>query len=194
LLGRGSGSRAINRSLSWIDHAAGGLIRLLNSAGGQGLVGLGLLIRLDKRAENAAARESDVSDTVAFEVVLGAGVGALHRHRHPMETAETRGAEEEATGVDRLVALKAAILPESVVRLAKGNAREAVGQQAEVDGVEAVEEASCPCLGIRGRLRVDGLARLVQNRIHAVLPVLDILVIDRAVGVLGRHYVLVRAR
>ena len=96
-------------------------------------------------------------------------------------------------GVDRLISLETAVVLEPMVGLAKGDARKAVGQEAEVDGVEAVEETSSPWLGAGRRLGVDVLARLAQDLVHSLLPVLDILVIDRAVVVAlrSRHYVLV---
>lgn len=80
-----------------------------------------------------------------------------------------------------------------MVGLAKGDARKAVGQEAEVDGVEAVEEAGGPWLGVGRGLGVDVLARLAQDLVHLLLPVLDILVVDRAAVVVLRssHYVLV---
>ena len=85
--------------LGWVDHAAGGLVGLLDTGGGPGaggLAGLDLLVRLDEGAEDAAAGESDIGDAVALEVVLGTSVGALNRHGHPVEAAPTGGAEEEA--------------------------------------------------------------------------------------------------
>ncbi len=68
---------------------------------------------------------------------------------------------------------------------------EAVGHQAEVDGVEAVEEARGPDLGVLGRLGVHNLAGLAEHLVDAVLPVLDITIVDGAVSSVlgGRHRV-----
>ncbi len=54
------------------------------------------LVLLDERAEPAAARKSDVGEAGTLEVVLGADVGALHRHGHPVEPEAARSTEEEA--------------------------------------------------------------------------------------------------
>ena len=93
------GGGSISGRLGRVDHAAGGLVGLLDTGGGPsggGLAGLDLLVRLDKGAEDAAAGESNISDAVALEVVLGTSIGALNRHGHPVETAPARSTEEEA--------------------------------------------------------------------------------------------------
>lgn len=89
-------------------------------------------------------------------------------------------------GVDGLPALHAAILADAVMRLAKGDAGQAPCHQAGVDGVEAAKEGRAPGLGALGRLGVDVLAGFSQDLVEAVLPVLDIAVVDGAVARLGR--------
>ena len=76
---------------------------------------------------------------------------------------------------------------ETVVRLAEGDAGDAVADQAEVDGAEAAEEAVVPRLRVLGRLGVDVLAGPGQDVVDARLPVVDVLVVDGpvVVGVLG---------
>jgi hypothetical protein len=50
------------------------------------LAQLSLLVLLDEIAEGAAARDGDVGDAAALEVVLAADLGALHRLGDPVET------------------------------------------------------------------------------------------------------------
>lgn len=85
--------------------------------------------------------------------------------------------------VDGLPALKVAILADTVMRLAKGDARKAVGNEAGINGVEAVEEAGVPALRGLRRLGVDDLTRARQDVVEAVLPVVEVLLIDGAVVV-----------
>jgi len=104
-----------------------------------------------------------------------------------VKTEAASTAEEEAGGVDGLVTLHVGRLVKTMMSLAKGNARNAVGHEADIDGVEAAEEAIVPRLRVFGRLGVDMLARLGQDVVDASLPVLHILVVDGAIvmGVLG---------
>ena len=66
------------------------------------------------------------------------------------------------------------------MRLAKGNARNAAGDQAQVDRAEAGEEAVVPWLRIGRGLLVDMLAGPGENVVEASLPFLDVVVADRA--------------
>lgn len=59
--------------------------------------------------------------------------------------------------VDGLIALHLAVLAQPVVRLAKGDARQAVRDEAQVDGAAAAEQGVVPCLGGRGRGALDVL-------------------------------------
>jgi hypothetical protein len=70
------------------------------------------------------------------------------------------------------------------MRLAKGHARQAAGNEAGVDRVEAVEETGEPGLRALGRLGVDDLGGLGEEVVEAVLPVLDVTVVDGA-GIRG---------
>ena len=90
-------------------------------------------------------------------------------------------------GVDGLVAVHVGRLVKTMVGLAEGHAGNAVGDQAEVDGVKAAEEAVVPRLRALGRLGVDMLAGLGQDVVDPGLPVLHILIVDGAVvvGILG---------
>jgi len=144
------------------------------------LTGLSLLLLLGKIAEGAAAGEEDISDAVSLEVVLAADIGALHGLRNPVETNASRGKEEEARGVDGLIALHVAILAIPVVGLAEGDAWAAVRHQAEVDGAAASENLVMEVLGVGWGLGVDHLAGVAENMVEPVLPVLDIMVIDWA--------------
>lgn len=55
-----------------------------------------LLLLLDEIAKSAAARQRDIGQAAALEVVLLADVGTLHRHGDPPETDTARTAEEKA--------------------------------------------------------------------------------------------------
>lgn len=83
-------------------------------------------------------------------------------------------------GVDGFIALETAILAQPVMGLTKGNARNAAGDQAQVDGAEAGEEAVVPWLRIRRGLLVDVFAGPGENVVEASLPFLDVVVADRA--------------
>lgn len=72
----------------------------------------------------------------------------------------------------------------AVLDPAKGDAGQAPGDEACVDGVEAVKEAGEPRLGAGGRARVDVLRGRGQEGVGAVGPVLGIVVLERAVVVL----------
>ncbi len=89
-------SRLLRRSL--VDHASGvGLVLILDTGrrAVERLPGLGLLVLLDQGAEPTAAGESDISDAVALEVVLGADIGTLHRHGKPVQSEAATRAEEK---------------------------------------------------------------------------------------------------
>lgn len=58
--------------------------------------------------------------------------------------------------------------------LAECDARQAVGDQAGVNGVEAVKETGEPSLRTLGGLGVDDFARTRENIIEAVLPVVHV--------------------
>lgn len=69
-----------------------------------------------------------------------------------------------------------------MVRLAKGDARQAVRDEAQVDGAAAAEQGVVPWLGGRGRGTLDVLRGLGEHGVEALLPVLDIVVVDGAGG------------
>jgi len=144
------------------------------------LAELRFLLLLGQIAESAAAGEEDVSDTIALEVVFSANVGALHGLGDPVETDAGRGEEEEARGVDGLIALHVAILAVPVVGLAKGDAWAAVGHHAEVNGAAASKDGIPKVLGLGAGFAVDDLAGIAENVVEPVLPVLDIVVVDGA--------------
>jgi len=81
--------------LAGVSHALLGLVLLLHTTlGKEGLLVGSLLILLDEGAAATAAGDEDIADAVAFEVVLGANVGALHGEGNEGET-DARGADEE---------------------------------------------------------------------------------------------------
>lgn len=86
------------------------------------------------------------------------------------------------SGVDGLIALHLAVLTQPVVRLAKGDAWQAVRDQAQVDRAAAAEERVVPRLGRRGRGALDVVRGLGEHRVQALLPVLDVMVVDGAGG------------
>lgn len=90
-------------------------------------------------------------------------------------------------GVDRLVALHLAVLAQPVVRLAERDAWQAVGYETEVDRAAAPEQGAVPCLGRRGRGALDVLRGLGEHCVEALLPVLDIMVVDGPGGGLLRR-------
>ena len=73
---------------------------------------------------------------------------------------------------------------DAVVRLTKGDAGQAVGDEAGVDGVEAVEEAGEPAAGALRGLGVDVLARAREDVVEAVLPGVEVGGVDGAAAVL----------
>jgi hypothetical protein len=137
-----------------------------------------LLIGLHQCAARAAERRQKILDAAALEVVLLANVLALHGSGNPVDTEAWGAAEEEARSVDGLVAIEITVLAQTVVSLAEGNARNAASDQACVDWGEAREEGWEPALSSLVGARVDVLARSGENIVEAVLPVIDILVID----------------
>lgn len=68
------------------------------------------------------------------------------------------------------------------MRLAKGDAWQAVRDEAQVDGAAAAEERVVPRLGRRGRGALDVVPGLGEYRVQALLPVLDVVVVDGARG------------
>lgn len=74
-----------------------------------------------------------------------------------------------------------------MVSLAEGHARNTAGDQAEIDGLETGEKAGTPWAGIRRGWRRE-LLSVGHSLVEAVLPVLDITVIDGTTGgFLVRH-------
>lgn len=76
--------------------------------------------------------------------------------------------------------------------LAKGHARDAAGDGAQADGAEAAEEAVLPRLRRLGRLGVDMLARTGEDIIEAILPFVEVVMVDGTVVMCvclswGRH-------
>jgi len=100
---------------------------------------LNLLFCLHKIAESTATCRGDVDNTVALKVVSATDIRTLHGHGNPVETEAAGGAEHQASSVDGLVALEIGILAETMVCLAEGDAREAIGHEAKIDGVEAAK-------------------------------------------------------
>jgi len=148
------------------------------------LLVLGFLFLLDQVAESTAAGGGNVGDAGSLEVVLVADVHSLHGFWHPVETEAHGGKEEKARGVDGLVALHVAVLAGSVVGFTKGDAWAAVGYQAGINGAAAAKEAVAPRLSTLWTLGVDSLSSIAQDLIEAVLPVIDIIIIDRTSGVM----------
>lgn len=79
-------------------HLGVGLVLLLDTGvvGQEALAVLSLLVGLDERAAPAAARERNVDEAAALEVVLFADVLALHGHGDPVQAEAARAAEEQA--------------------------------------------------------------------------------------------------
>jgi len=74
-----------------------------------------------------------------------------------------------------------------VVGLAEGHAGDTAGDQAEIDGREAGEKAGAPWARIRRGWRRE-LLSVGHSLVEAVLPVIDITVIDGTTGgLLVRH-------
>jgi len=95
-----------------------------------------------------------------------------------MET-EAGGAEEEkAGGVDGFVAFHVVILVETMVGLAESDAWDAVGHQAKVDWVKASKELISPRASISWALLVQGITTLSENIVEAVLPVIQVVVVN----------------
>jgi len=166
-------------SRSSIHHAVSTIAVLLSAKEGLFLVD-GFLFLLDEIAESTAAGPEDVGNTITLEVVLGTKLSALHGLWNPMETDAGSGNEEKARSVDWLISFEGAILLVPVVNLAKGDTWAAVGDQAGVNGVAASKEARGPVCGINTALGVDNLAGIAQDVVEAVLPLIDILVVDWA--------------
>jgi hypothetical protein len=101
------------------------------------------------------------------------------------ETDKTGVGRKTYGCVDGLIAVHVAVLVDPVVRLSKGDARNTASDEAKVDGVEAVKQVRSPAECASGRFRVDVLARSRQDIVEAILPVIHIVVVDRAA--LGRR-------
>lgn len=67
--------------------------------------------------------------------------------------------------------------------LAKGDTRNTAGDQAGIDGGEAAKEGVVPGLGRLGRLGVDMLARTGEDVVEAVLPLVEVVVVNGTVVV-----------
>lgn len=65
--------------------------------------------------------------------------------------------------------------------LAKGHARNAAGDGAKAYGAKATEEAVLPRLRRLGRLGVDMLAGTGEDIIEAVLPLVQVVMVNRTV-------------
>jgi len=144
------------------------------------LTNLGLLLLLHQVAESTAAGRGDVSDAGTLKVVLAADITALHGFRDPVKTEAHRGEEEKARSVDWLISLHVTVLTGTVVSLAECHTWYAIRDQAGVNGRAAGEEAVGPILGVLRALGVDGLASIAQDVVEAFLPVVDIVVVNRA--------------
>lgn len=72
-----------------------------------------------------------------------------------------------------------------MVSLAECDARDTASDEAKVNGVEALEEVRGPADSAGRRSRVDVLARSRQHIVESILPVMHIIVVDRAA--FGRH-------
>jgi hypothetical protein len=81
-------------------------------------------------------------------------------------------------GVDWLVAFHVSVFARAVVGFAEGDAWEAVGEAAEIDGVEAAEEGAGPGTSI-GRARSGNLFGVGEDGVEAFSPVGNVLVVDR---------------
>jgi len=91
----------------------------------------GLVILLNHAAAATAAREQNVRNTAALQVIFPAHVTALHGHnRQRQQGNEARDGGEEAARVEPVVALKRAILVQAVVDATKEDAWAACPDQA----------------------------------------------------------------
>lgn len=83
-----------------VGHAPSRSLVLLLNTGGRGAAVLhaigDFLLLLNEIAQSAAARQGDVRQARALEVVLLADVGALHRHGDEVQTEAAGTAEEKA--------------------------------------------------------------------------------------------------
>jgi hypothetical protein len=96
--------------------------------------------------------------------------------------------EDTYRGVDGLIAIEVTVLAETVMGLAKGDTGNTAGDQAGVDGGEAAKEGVVPGLGRLGRLGVDMLAGAGEDVVEAILPLVEVVVVNGTVvvGVLSR--------
>lgn len=145
---------------------------------------LRLLLELNQVAATTAKGLCNVLDAVSLEVVLFADRGTLHAGEDPVKATAAGAAEEKARGVDGLIAFHVAILVNSVVDLAECDAGDTASDEAKVNGVEAVEEVRGPANSATRGSRVDVVARSRQDIVESLLPVVHIVIVDRAT--LGR--------
>ena len=131
----------------------------------QALAVLDLLVLLNEGAASTAPSLGQVSKAASFEVVLFANhlalnsdgdaeasnaAGTAHQQALMSVSEDREGFGRLLTygSVDWLVALEFSIMVHTVEGLAECDAWHAAGDQARVNGVEAVEESSEPGLGI----------------------------------------------
>ena len=88
---------------------------------------LRLLLLLNDGAAATAARQQQIRQAGALQVVLVADVRALHPRGDEGQADATGAGEEKAAGVDGLVAGHVAVLARAVVGLAEGHAGETAG-------------------------------------------------------------------
>jgi len=131
---------------------------------------LRLLFLLDDGAETAAARQANIGNTAALEVILAADLSALHNQGNYREANAGGTGKEEARGIDWLVSFEIAILVEAVVGFAESDTGQTPGDQAGVDWVVESEERIVEGLSGFGRLGVDNLTGLGEEFAEALAP------------------------
>jgi hypothetical protein len=85
--------------------------------------------------------------------------------------------------IDHIIALHVSILPQPVVRLAERDARQAASEKAQIRGRQAREETVRPGARCGRRSVVPFLVR--EGLVEAVLPVLDVGLVDDGLGHFG---------
>jgi len=164
-----------------VNHAPGvGLVLIRVAVPQERFAVFCLLLKLDQVAASAAEGLGKVLDAVTVEVVLFADRGTLHAAKDPMKTTAGRATEEKARGVDGLIAFHIAILVDPVMSLAESDTGDAASDEAKVNRVEAVEQMRGPSNGTWGRFGVNVISRSRQNIVDSFLPVVHIVVVDRA--------------
>lgn len=173
-------SPTLHLLLRGVGHAAIRLVLLLDAGSPiERLAGSGLLVLLDQIAAAAAACGGEIDEAGTLEVVPLADLGALHGDGDAGQTDAADCPEHEAGGVDRLVGAHITIASDTVMRLAESQARDATGDGASVDGVEAAEEAVHPRAA--AGLGVDMLRWLSEDLVELALPLLKITIIDGSI-------------